>query len=114
MTDKRHNIDAAKLADVLGASPEHVRALDRGLVDGFEQGFELSIGMTYNDLDAQWAYDVGTYVGACLAVRDGDEEMDDTDVAEWVGQHYAKHFPSLDEADKEDMRQRYRMAQGRV
>lgn len=51
----------------------------RGVEDGFEQGFELSMGMSYDlgeappDVEArrQWAYDVGTYLGACLAVRPG-------------------------------------------
>lgn len=32
------------------------------------------------------------------------------EVAEWVGQHYAKHYPSLDEAGREDMRHRYMVA----
>ena len=53
----------------------------RGVEDGFEQGFELSIGMSYDlgeappEVEArrQWAYDLGTYVGACLAVRPGSD-----------------------------------------
>ena len=32
-------------------------------------------GMGYDDLDDQWAYDVGTYIGACLAVRHQPEDQ---------------------------------------
>ena len=49
----------------------------KGVEDGYQQGFELSVGMTYElgeapaDVEAkrQWAYDLGSYIGACLAVR---------------------------------------------
>lgn len=40
-----------------------------GMEDGYEQGFELSTGMSYDDDESQWAYDTATYIGACLAVR---------------------------------------------
>ena len=60
-------IDANKLAAALNVI--NVAALNTGLDDGRAQGFELSCGMTYDDLDSQWAYDVGTYIGACFAVR---------------------------------------------
>lgn len=57
------------LAAVLGIKN---RAVFRtGLNDGFEQGEELSVGMFYNNLDDQWAYDTGTHIGACLRVRFG-------------------------------------------
>lgn len=48
---------------------EEVSALACGIDDGYEQGFELSTGITYHDLDCQWAYDTGTYIGACLKLR---------------------------------------------
>ena len=44
-------------------------AFNVGVNDGYEEGFELSMGMSYdNDVD-QWVYDIGTHIGACLAVR---------------------------------------------
>lgn len=47
----------------------NVAAFNTGYQDGLEQGFELSMGMTYdNDID-QWAYDVGSHIGACAAVH---------------------------------------------
>lgn len=46
------------------------KALRTGIQDGFEQGFELSMGMSYDDMDCQTAYDTGTYIGACVAVWD--------------------------------------------
>lgn len=52
--------------DALGLDPIHFEAYRTGLLDGFEQGFELSMGMSYDDLVFQWAYDTGTYLGACL------------------------------------------------
>ena len=45
--------------------------LRQGLLDGLEQGFELSCGMSFDDLDDQWAYDTGTHIGACMRVREG-------------------------------------------
>lgn len=48
---------------------DNVDALRTGFEDGKEQGFELSSGMSYEDLDHQWAYDVGTYIGACVGVH---------------------------------------------
>ena len=47
----------------------NVAALATGIADGMEQGFELSMGMTYEDADDQWAYDCGTWLGASMAVR---------------------------------------------
>jgi hypothetical protein len=51
-------------------------AFRTGVIDGFEQGFDLSMGMSYHDTFegvppnvSQWEYDLGTYIGACLAVR---------------------------------------------
>lgn len=60
-------MDFEKLAAVLAIS--NIAALKTGFNDGVEQGFELSSGMTYNDEESQWAYDVGTHIGACVAVR---------------------------------------------
>lgn len=37
-----------------------------GVGDGKESGDGLGVGMTYEDLDCQRAYDVGTRVGATL------------------------------------------------
>lgn len=56
-----------KLAFTLGILNN--AAFRTGVEDGYEQGFELSMGMTYDDLNDQWAYDTGTHIGACLAVR---------------------------------------------
>lgn len=47
----------------------NVEALATGIADGKEQGFELSMGMTYEDGNDQWAYDCGTWLGASIAVR---------------------------------------------
>ena len=66
-------IKAEQLALVLDVT--NVAALRTGIEDGFDQGFELSSGMSYDDLDDQWAYDVGTYIGACLAVRHQPEDQ---------------------------------------
>lgn len=33
-------------------------AFSTGLYDGVEQGFQLTTGLTYNCLDAQWQYDM--------------------------------------------------------
>jgi len=52
------------LADALGVT--NVVALRTGYEDGLIQGFELGTGVSYDDLDSQDAYDVGTYVGACV------------------------------------------------
>lgn len=48
---------------------QNVAALQTGYADGKEQGFELSMGMSYDDPHSQWAYDVGTHLGACVAVH---------------------------------------------
>lgn len=44
--------------------PGAQEALTTGYQDGLEQGFELSSGMSYEDLALQDAYDLGTYLGA--------------------------------------------------
>lgn len=49
---------------------KNMGAFRTGFNDGYEQGFELSMGMTYIDKLSQWEYDTGTYIGACLAVRE--------------------------------------------
>ncbi len=49
---------------------KNLPAFRTGVTDGFEQGFDLSTGMSYDDPSSQWAYDTGTYIGACLAVRE--------------------------------------------
>ncbi len=48
-------------------SPESM-AFYKGVADGEEQGSELSMGMTYENLDRQDAYDKGTYLGAAIHV----------------------------------------------
>lgn len=58
------------IAQALGIEGNGVSALACGMDDGHAQGLELSSGMSYDDLDCQWAYDVGTYIGFCLKVRD--------------------------------------------
>jgi hypothetical protein len=40
-----------------------------GCADGKEQGFELTMGLSYEDEIDQWCYDTGTHLGACLAVH---------------------------------------------
>lgn len=62
-------ISYTTLAQSMNIKPDDVSALTAGLDDGYEQGFELGMGMSYDDLDKQWAYDTGAYIGACLAVR---------------------------------------------
>lgn len=37
-----------------------------GVEDGKKSGDELGVGMTYEDLDCQRAYDIGTRVGATI------------------------------------------------
>lgn len=46
------------------SSDDERRALRQGHSDGYEQGAELALGMTYDDLDVQRAYDIGTHLGA--------------------------------------------------
>lgn len=60
-------IDIVMLAYVLHV--DNVEALRTGYEDGKEQGFELSSGMSYDNTESQWAYDVGTWIGAAVAVR---------------------------------------------
>lgn len=68
---KLDTLNRTALADAFGLTDSnHRAALRTGIDDGHEQGFELSMGMSYDDLDAQWAYDMGTYIGACWAVRE--------------------------------------------
>lgn len=62
------------IAQALEINGPGVSALACGMGDGHEQGFELSMGMSYDDLNCQWAYDVGTYIGASLAVRGGKHD----------------------------------------
>lgn len=50
-------------------SCKHPTAFDQGVRDGYEQGFELSLGMTYDDAQTQWEYDTGAHIGACLAAH---------------------------------------------
>lgn len=59
--------DLIRLATVLQIT--NFAAFSTGLDDGFEQGFELSTGLTYGNTSDQWHYDIGTHIGACLAVR---------------------------------------------
>lgn len=66
-TNTRQEVDLGALAAVLHIN--NVPALVTGYEDGKEQGFELSMGMSYDDDHSQWAYDVGTYIGACVAVH---------------------------------------------
>lgn len=51
------------------AETDDLNAFEQGAFDGFEQGFELSIGMSYDSIYRQWCYDVGTYIGSSIAVR---------------------------------------------
>lgn len=60
----------ARIGDALGVV--NFAAFRTGVEDGHEQGFELSMGMSYDDLDHQWEYDIGTHIGASLAVRPVD------------------------------------------
>lgn len=53
---------------------ENLAAFRAGYEDGKEQGFELSTGMSYDDPYDQWVYDVGTYIGACVAVHPDTKE----------------------------------------
>lgn len=58
------------IAQALKIEPgQQTSALACGIDDGFEQGLELSMGMSYDDLDCQWAYDVGAWLGACMKMR---------------------------------------------
>ena len=54
------------LALVLGVKFHQFRV---GVMDGIEQGFEISVGMTYLYLDHQFAYDTGTWIGTCWIAR---------------------------------------------
>ena len=60
---------APLIAQAVGLDSKYTSALWVGIDDGLEQGLELTSGMSYDDLEAQWAYDLGTYVGACLKLR---------------------------------------------
>lgn len=56
-------VDVTVMSALLGASS---RVLHKGLLDGYEQGHELSMGLTFVQLNDQWAYDIGTHIGASL------------------------------------------------
>ena len=60
-------IDLEAVATLLGIS--NTTAFKIGFVDGLEQGFELSYGVSYEDLSSQWAYDLGTRIGAAFGVK---------------------------------------------
>ena len=69
----RQEIDIEALAEVLHV--ENVAALRIGYEDGKEPGFELSLGMSYEDECDQWAYDIGTWVGASIAAHPDTEAV---------------------------------------
>ena len=86
--------DFLGLSQSLGCN--NVAALATGYADGFEQGFELSCGVTYDDLDSQADYDTGTYIGACIAEHTGhptsraakfklDDHVRKTKGSQWQG-----------------------------
>ena len=52
----------------LKATKEHLKAFKVGFEDGFEQGAELSTGMSYDEPRAQDVYDAGTHIGCGVAV----------------------------------------------
>ena len=73
MTDTASKYSYTLIAQALRLEGRYeVSALACGIDDGFEQGFELSSGLSYEDLGRQWAYDVGTYIGACLKARESE------------------------------------------
>lgn len=60
-------IDEYILAQGFGIDSElALSAFFLGVEDGKEQGDELGVGMTYEDLNRQQAYDIGTRVGATI------------------------------------------------
>jgi len=63
------NADLEKAALCLGVT--NMPAFACGADDGREQGFELSVGMSYSNEMDQWCYDLGTLLGATLAVYPG-------------------------------------------
>jgi hypothetical protein len=67
--DKASEVSYTLIAQALKIEGAEVSALACGIDDGFEQGLELTSGMSYDSVEAQWAYDVGTYIGFCLKVR---------------------------------------------
>lgn len=67
------NINLSYLAAALDI--ENADAFRTGFHDGRHQGFDLSMGMTYDDPYSQWAYDVGTHLGACAAVHPDRKEQ---------------------------------------
>jgi len=69
----RQEIDIVALAYVLHV--DNVEALRTGYEDGKEQGFELDSGMSYDDKHSQWAYDIGTWIGASIAAHPDTEAI---------------------------------------
>ncbi len=60
-------IDKYLIAQGFGIDSElDLSAFFLGVEDGKEQGDELDVGMTYEDLNRQQAYDIGTRVGAII------------------------------------------------
>jgi hypothetical protein len=45
-----------------------LKAITMGLLDGWQQGPELSVGMSFDDLRRQQVYDAMTYLGCGFAV----------------------------------------------
>jgi len=66
------NFNLYTVAAALGIT--NSAAFIAGYLDGKEQGFHLTVGMSYDDLHSQWAYDVGTHIGACAAVHPDSKE----------------------------------------
>lgn len=64
---KAVTIDLDAVARLLGIG--NTTPFKVGYADGFEQGFELIMGMSYEDDSAQWAYDLGTHIGAAFKVK---------------------------------------------
>lgn len=47
---------------------KRIKAFIIGTRDGFEQGPELTMGMSYEDLRLQDFYDAGTHIGCALGI----------------------------------------------
>lgn len=102
------NINTHDLAHDLKIDLRDLAALRQGIEDGHEQGFELSMGMTYDDIDAQWAYDIGTHIGACLAVRPKDHEVTENSRDDaWAVEMCDRAGIGLVEAEEEEIRGRW-------
>jgi hypothetical protein len=67
MTEMEVGLMAADVATALKIT--NTIAFLNGVTDGYCQGFDVSTGLSFHDLNDQWEYDMGTYIGAGLAKR---------------------------------------------